>query len=310
MKYKKSLEKIMNVIMAHRDLVDNLAVLYKTEIANHEKELENMKGTYTSEYISEYAKKWMAKGNYANAIKASSEKTLAEVTHYSERIKRELDSYFDTMVRPDFANQINALISTGMPLRDKEFKRLAENAQSYMELRLVKNFAESRTEKVNKDILNEDGSVTKQEVDAKRPYRIDIPDIDEVYASYDNFVAMSKQFSLCYAGANCELKMFLDKSISEYSVLATMSYFKNRSDETFAQTMEKANSVLPENKIKKTLSEADRKFIDAVINPEYPWLAEENIKRIVKNGSDSELVELLKLDERYSKYIDELEDEE
>ena len=106
------------------------------------------------------------------------------------------------------------------------------------------------------------------------------------------------------------MKMFLDKSISEYSVLATMSYFKSRPDETFAQIMEKANSVLPENKIKKTLSEADRKFIDAVINPEYPWLAEGNIKRIVKNGSDSELVELLKLDERYSKYIDELEDEE
>ena len=307
MKYKFSLEKIMNAIMAHRDLVDNLAVLYKTEIANHEKELENMKGTYTSEYISEYAKNWTAKGNYANAIKASSEKTLAEVTHYSQRIKRELDSYFDTMVRPDFANQINALISTGMPLRDKEFKRLAENAQSYMELRLVQNFAESRTEKVIKKDIGDDGTVTVEEVDAKRPCRIDIPDIDEVYASYDNFVAMSKQFSLCYAGANCELKMFLDKSISDYAALATMSFFKNRPDEMFAQTMEKANSILPESKIKKTLSDADRKFIDSIINPEYPWLAEGNIKRIVKNGSDSELVELLKLDERYSRYADEAE---
>ena len=299
----------MESINEHKSIVDNLITLYQAEIVAFKKEVENMKGTYTAEYIAEYERKWSAKGDYSNTIKKSSEKTLTEVTHYSERIKKELDSYFDAMVRPEFANQINALMSTNMPLLDKEFERLAESAQSYMELRLVKNFAESRTEKQIKPVAYEDGSVVNEETIVKKPCFINIPNIDKVYADYNNFVAMAKQFATCYAGANCELKSFLDIGVSDYSVLSAMSFFRAKSFEKFEETMEKTNAILPENKIKKALSDADRKFIDVIINPDYPWLAEGKVKEIVKNGSDSELVNLLMLDERYSKYVIAAENE-
>lgn len=309
MKYKSYLEKIVEALNAKKSTVDKLVELFDAEKLGHKEKLKSMRGIYTQEFIDEYTKQWTPAGNYAEAITKSSEKALAEVTHYCECIKKELDRYFDVLVRPEFANQINSLISTQMPLLDREFQALADSAQNYMELRLVKNFAESRTNTKTKAVTNEHGITTNVEVTEKNPYNITIPDIDFVYREFDNLSASVKQFATCYVGMNCELKEFLDNSISDYAPLSAINVFRSKTIDKFTETMEKANAVLPENKIKKELTESDRKFIDTVINPTYPILAETTVKELAKNKADSELVELLRLDERYAKYIEEVEGE-
>lgn len=310
MKYKNSLQKIEESLKAHKAEVDKLVVLYKGEKSAHEKEAANMKGTYTDEYIAQYQKNWTPKGNYAEAIKKSSDKALAEVSHYAGRIKAELGKYFDTMVRTDFVNRINAIASTGLVLRDKEFMLLAESATNYMELRMIAHLAESRTRLETTSKMTEHGTVETSEREVKIPYRIELPDIDRVYADYENFLSSARQFAKNYAGEGAELKGYLDAGTSDFAPINAMAYFRNHNADKFAETMEKANAVLPENKIKRELTEGDKKFIDTVINPDHAILAEMKVKEIVKTGTDNELVELLRLDERYSKFVEEVEGEE
>lgn len=81
------------------------------------------------------------------------------------------------------------------------------------------------------------------------------------------------------------------------------SYFRNHADEAFSKVMEKANSILPESKIKRELTENDRKFIDTLIDSKYPSLARDRVKALAE--ADTDIESLLLLDERYNKYLEE-----
>ena len=301
MKYKNYLEKINNALVKHKTEIDKMIAIRSAELQTHNTELEKMKGVYTEQYIEQYKANWKPKANYASVIKKSSDETVAETELYLSKIKKSLDGFFDSPVRADFANKINAISLTGLGLKDREFALLTESATNYMEMRLVQHLAESRTKQTTVQNLNDKGYVENKEVTVRNPYHVELPDIDYVYREFDFFCGSVKSMAKYYCGEKAELKEFLG-AVSEYAPLTADGYFRNNAADKFAEIMEKANCCLPENKVKTTLTESEKKLIDTMIDSRYPSLAEDKVKALAE--ADEDIAELLMLDERYKKFLE------
>lgn len=303
MRYKNYTDKIHEVLLRHKAEIDKLVMLHKAEIQAFNDELEQMQGKYTQEYIAEFKSEWKPKGNYADGIKKSSHKTLAEIEDYADRIKQELDKYFDSPIRNEFANKINSISLTGMQLKDREFKLLSESASNYMEMRLVQHLAESRTAQQTKTTLNDNGYTEIKEITVSNPYDVALPDVDTIYNEFSQFINSAKNMARCYAGDKAELKQYMEDGVSEFFILSADAYFRNKALDKFTDVMEQANAILPEHKEKRTLTEEDKMLIDAIIDPAYPSLAGAKVKEIAQYNA--ELKDILALDERYAKYLDD-----
>lgn len=302
MRYENYVAKIKEALEKHKKEIDNLVVVYGVEMQNHKAEVEKMRGVYTKEYIEEYKKNWQPKSDYSNVMQKSSERAVVETELYLGKIKNELDRYFDSPVRQDFVNKINAISLTGLSLRDREFELLVDSASNYMEMRMVQQLAENRTKQATVTKINEQGYTEQEEVAVKNPYRFELPDIDYIYRSYDEFASNTRQLAKYYAGTRAELKGYLD-SASEYAPLNADSFFRNNAVSKFSKVMEKANSCLPESKVKRTLTDNERKFIDTLVDREYPEFARERVRTLAE--ADRDIEELLRLDERYANFLDE-----
>lgn len=302
MRYKNYVTKINEALNRHKTEIDNLAIIYGTEVQGHKSELEKMRGVYTSEYISEYNKKWQPKTNYRDIIGKSSEKATIETEIYLGKIKKELDRYFDSPVRQDFINKINAIALTGLMLKDREFKLLVDSASNYMEMRMVQQLAENRTKQSYQTKITDNGEVEQKEVSVKNPYHFELADVDYVYRSFDEFANSTRHLIKYYAGSNADLKEYLGET-SEYLPLTADSFFRNNAVDRFSKVMEKANACLPESKVKRTLTENEKKFIDTLVDRQYPEFAMERVRKLAE--ADRDIEELLRLDERYSKFLEE-----
>lgn len=82
-----------------------------------------------------------------------------------------------------------------------------------------------------------------------------------------------------YAGEYAKLAHLLDTETPEYVAINMDAYLKCEVDKEFKKVMEKANSILPESKIKRELTENDKRFIDTLIDPKYPNLEKEKVKK-------------------------------
>lgn len=302
MKYFNYVKKISDTLSNHKATVDNLIKVNSVEIQKHEAELSKMQGIYTPEYIEEYKKNWKSSVNYADAIQKSSERAVLEVELYLGKIKRELDKYFDSPIRQEFANKINAIALTGLSLRDSEFALLVDSASNYMEARLVQQLADSRTKKSTVTDINEQGYSEQRQVTVENPYYVELPDIDYMYRMYNEYASATKTMARNYCGQRAELKDYIS-GVSEYALLNADSYFRNDAASRFSKEMEKANSHLAESKVKTTLTESERKLIDTLIDSNYPSLAKQRVKALAEANSDIE--DLLLLDDRYKGYLEE-----
>ena len=302
MRYENYITKIKEALNKHKTEVDCLVKIYETEIQNHKSEIEKMRGVYTKEYISEYDKKWKPKTNYHEVISKSSEKATVETEIYLGKIKKELDRYFDSPVRQDFVNKINAIALTGLTLKDREFKLLVDSASNYMEMRMVQQLAENRTKQECITKIGDNGNVKQEEVAVKNPYRFELADVDYVYNSFDDFSNSARHLAKYYAGNRAELKEFLTEA-SEYAPLTADSFFRNNAIDKFSKVMDKANACLPESKIKRTLTETEKKFIDTLVDRQYPEFAAERVRTLAE--ADRDIEELLRLDERYSSFLED-----
>lgn len=229
------------------------------------------------------------------------------ILHYLELIKKQLDGFFNAPVKAEFANKINAIKISGLKLSNLEFELLKETATSYMEYRLLNQLAESRTETRDKFIFNPEhpngGQSGVEKVEVSDPYiGLELPDIDGIYKRYNDYTRSAKALLYSYAGTKAELSEALDGNIPNYIAISMDSYFRNKAADEFLGVMDKANSILPESKIKRTLTENDKKLIDTLIDTKYPTLAEGRVKEIA--ASSPELAELFALDERYAQYVD------
>lgn len=302
MRYFNYVKKISETLSNHKATVDNLIKVSSVEKQKHEAELSKMQGIYTAEYIEEYKKNWKSSVNYADAIQKSSERAVLEVELYLGKIKKELDKYFDSPIRQEFANKINAIALTGLSLRDSEFALLVDSASNYMEARLVQQLANSRTKQSTVTDINENGYTEMKEVEVKNPYYVELPDIDYMYRMYNEYASSTKTMARNYCGQRAELKDYMN-GVSEYALLNADSYFRNDAVGRFSKVMENANSHLAESKVKTTLTESERKLIDTLIDSNYPSLAKQRVKALAEANSDIE--DLLLLDDRYKGYLEE-----
>lgn len=305
MNYKKYVEKINAELSGYKSVIDTLGNAYKSEFGKVKNEAESMRGKWTSEYITEYIDKEKATIGARYKAKAIEEKAKHEpiVIHYLELIEKQLKNYFMTPANADFLNKINSIKITGLQLSNQEFQILKQSARSYMECRLLNELAKTRTKEEYG--ITEKGEYGAKEV--KNPYfSLEVPDIDIVMNGFEQYKNSVMRVVNSYCGTNAELHECLGVSTPKHLCITAESYFRNGSRENFESIMENANSILPEAKVKRDLTENEKKLIDILVNPDYPSLAEGKIKEISEHSP--ELRQLFSLDNRYSKIIEKIEE--
>lgn len=305
MKYKNYTEKITRALKEYKEKIDIQEAMYVTETKKLQAKAEEMKGQWTDEYIKKYLNENNPHGKYKKQMQDTRAMYEPTILHYLELIKKQLDSYFNAPVKADFANKINAIKLSGLQLSDTEFQVLQQCATSYMERRLLNQLAESRVKTERKAVLNkQSGEPEYQTVQTADPYiRTELPDIDSTYRAYNDYKTAARGLLYDYAGHNAELSDMLENNIPNYVAINMDSYFRNGHEQEFAKVMDKANSILPESKIKRELTENDKRLIDTLIDPKYPSLAKSIVRGIAENSP--ELSELFLLDNRYKGFLEE-----
>ena len=118
-----------------------------------------------------------------------------------------------------------------------------------------------------------------------------------------SYMTSAKSLLYQYAGTSGKMAHLLDVKTPDYISVSMDSYIRNNAADEFLGAMDKANAILPESKVKRALTENDKKLIDTMIDPRYPSLAKDKVKALAE--ADSSIESLLLLDERYSKYLEE-----
>lgn len=305
MRYANYVKKISDTLAKYKTDVDTLEGLYRADKQKVQAKADEMKGKWTDEYINQYLSEHSPDKNYKARLQGARAAVEPTVLHYLEMLEKSLDRYFNAPIKPDLANKIMAIKLSGLQLTDLEFKILQDSATSYMECRLLNQLAESRTKTEKKTVLNkQSGEPEYQTVQTANPYiNLELPDMENTYNSFKSYLRSAKGLLYSYAGTNAEMSHLLDNDTPNYVAVSMDSYFRNHADEAFSKVMEKANSILPESKIKRELTENDRKFIDTLIDSKYPSLARDRVKALAE--ADTDIESLLLLDERYNKYLEE-----
>ena len=303
MTYRKYVARITKELAEYRDAIDKLEQDYKAERTRHEKEIEEMRGKYTEQYIEEYKQSLNIIAPYTPKMSALKAKTAPIVSHYLELIEKQLNNYFNAPVRTEFANRINSIAITGLTLSNTEFRILQESANSYMERRLLNHLAENRKKEINQVELNRETGETsyKKESVADPCVNVEVPSIEHIYDAFNDYKRNAEFLINGYSGKNAELAEGLESGIPNYMSITADNYFRDNHEEKFVAVMDEANNILPESKTKRELTEQDKKLIDVLIDPKYPTLAKDTVKQISLNSP--ELAELFSLDERYADFV-------
>ena len=151
--------------------------------------------------------------------------------------------------------------------------------------------------------LDNSGQPHRKETDICNPYYLEVPNLEETYKEFENYKQSARGLLYSYSGQKAEMSHLLDNNTPNYISVSMDSYFRNRKEEEFTKVMEKANSILPESKIKRELTENDKKLIDLLVDSKYPTLAKDRVRTLAE--ADADIGELLALDERYKGFLEE-----
>lgn len=303
MRYANYVKKISEALAKYKTDVDTLEGLYRTDKQKVQAKADEMKGKWTDEYINQYLAEHNPDKNYKARLQGARAAVEPIVLHYLEMLEKSLDRYFNAPIKPDFANKIMAIKLSGLQLTDLEFKILQDSATSYMECRLLNQLAESRTQKGEVVELDNSGQPHRKETDVNNPYHLDVPNLEEIYKTFENYKQSARGLLYSYSGQKAEMSHLLDNNTPNYISVSMDNYFRNKKDEEFTKVMEKANSILPESKMKRELTENDKRLIDTLVDSKYPSLAKDRVIALAE--ADADIEGLLLLDERYSKYLEE-----
>ena len=325
MKYQKNMQKIMEQLTAYKAKIDEIAVAYVAEKEKHEKELEEMKGKFTPEYIKENREKWTPRINYGEIIGLARETYEKIAMDYFNKVKLELDEYFQIPVDSGFAATVTAVKNLGVTLGNKEFELLQNAAGGFWGLKLLSELGNSRT-KIEQGAELENGQAKRVEKEIKTPYTaVVLPDVENIYNALQSVKnALDIAFS-SYCGEGYVLKdiVFASNKTAEetnaklaetygvqtqkemldtvtISKMANASKFfdeNNASYVRFIEMMDGLAATIPKAKKKEVLTDDDKKLIDMIINPDYSTLAQVEAVKIAK--ADEHLAEILRLDTRY-----------
>lgn len=329
MNYQRIMQKIMEQLAVYKSEVDEVAVAYSTEKAKYERELKDMKGKYTPEYIEESRRNWKPKVNYRGIIDLARETHQKVATDYLDKVKNELDRYFQIPVDSGFAATVTAVKSLGVTLNNREFELLQGASGGYWGLRLLNELGVSRTKTEQRAEL-EDGQTKRVEKEVKTPYTtVNLPDIE---AAYNSLQSVKNAINIAfegYCGEGYALKDIVfppsryteetnAKLAAEYDIeppkptMDTMQITKmanatgcfNESHTAyteFSDMMSALMATMPKPKRKETLTDDDKKLIDTIIDSKYESLAKDQAVQIAK--ADEHLAEILRLDTRYSREV-------
>lgn len=304
MNYKKYVERINEILTKYKSDIDSLESMYISECQKVQSDAEKMKGQWTEEYIEKYIIEHKPDANTKEALQRARENAEPIVLDCLGRLQNALDKYFNAPISQNFTNKITAIKLSGMQLSDLEFKILQEDANSYMECRLLNQLAEGRIKKEEIIELDKDGIAHRKEIDVKNPYaKLQLPNIESTYKAFENYKSSVKGLLYSYSGVNAKMAHLLDNKMPLYISIASDGYFRNNAKHEFENVMEEANAVLPESKVKRTLTENDKKLIDVLIDSKYPSLYESRVKELA--AADADIGELLALDSRYAEYLEE-----
>lgn len=302
MQYKKYLSKITAALMQYKNEIDTLAEQYAVEKQCVKNKAQSMEGQWTTGYIEKYILENQPDATYHNKMRSAREKVEPTVTHYLEMIEKTLDSYFNAPVSPAFANKIMSISITGLQLSNLEFHVLKNSASTYMEYRLLNQLAESRTKKGTVAELDDSGTPRNKEMDLKDPYLyLELPDIEETYKEFAELGRTANMLLNSYSGKGAEMAHLLDNDVPNYISVSADAFFRCGYEKKFIDAMEKANSILPESKVKRELTENDKKLIDLLIDSNYPSLAQSRAKELAAESPD--IRNLLVLDSRYKETV-------
>lgn len=304
MRYQKNVKEISTALAKYKADVDTLEGLYKLERQKVKSEAEKMKGQWTDEYINKYVSEHSPDATFKARLQGVRAEAEPIILDSLDRLQKALDGYFNAPIKPDFANKIMSIKLSGLQLSDLEFKILQDSATSYMERRLLNQLAESRTKKSTVVELDSNGISHSKEADVNNPYLyLELPDIEGIYKQFEDFKRTARTLLYQYSGTNAEMSHLLDKGVPNYISVTSDAFFRYGYEEEFTKTMEKANSILPESKIKRKLTENDKKLIDLLIDEKYPSLAQSRARELAE--ADTDIGELLALDERYKGIFEE-----
>lgn len=303
MKFLTNVKKISTALAKYKADVDTLEKLYKLECQKVKSEAEKMKGQWTDTYISKYITEHNQDATYKARLQGARAEAEPIVLYNLEMLQKSLDNYFNAPIKPDFANKIMTIKLSGLQLSDLEFKVLQSSATSYMECRLLNQLAESRTENASVVDIGNVGGLHSKETSINNPYtRLEVPNMDNIYRRFADYKRAAETLLSQYSGKNAEMSHLLDKDVPQYISVCADSYFKSGYEEKFTKVMEQAAAILPESKIKRQLTENDKKLIDLLIDSNYPSLAKGRAKELAE--ADPGIRDLLLLDERYKDVIE------
>lgn len=301
-KIQQYFNKVMAELNAYKTIVDAFIPQYQAEVKKRDAFLADMKGKYTEQYISEYREKWKPSINYADVIAPEREKHQASADFYISLMKKDLDSFFNSPVRAEFANKVTAIKLTGLQLSNTEFRLLQESANTYLKRRLLNQLAVNRTH----------SEVNGQE-SAQPCWEVMVPDIDRIYEAFKNMQTNVNTGFQWYCGENMELQDFVadgrDIIVVAPAIAHALVCFdpkRNDSYKRFTEMVEKAQSILPESKAKTELTEADKQFIEVLL-PTSDYERYQNFtksKAVDLAKASEEIASILLLDPRFSKTVE------
>lgn len=304
---KSNMDHITRALKEHKANIDGNVKFFTAENKAFNDEIEGMKGKYTEEYIEETRRNHTPKIDYKAAMIKSQKTATAAVKKYADIIREEIEAFYNAPVSPEFANKVNAIAITGMPLTDREFDMLARSCSSYMEARILAHMAESREKETTINKVNIAGEVEAQKTTTPTPYYLpDMVSLDECEKALETYINHANDFIQGYCGENAELYDYRtcnNTSLSYDRAVASThaNFLQNAYDADFTSIIDRMNKLAHSNVEPEPLTADEIGIIDGLIDPKYKYMAPGEVKRL---SAENEMIrDMLMRDERYKQYV-------
>lgn len=299
MRYKNAIKKISDTLKTWKNKLDEMEKNYIREKQNVDNYAASMKEQWTDSYIEQYIQQHSPDSKYRAKYAEEKAKISPIVHHYLEVLQKQIDKFFNSPISAEFSNKITAIKLTGLQLSDLEFRLLKDSVSTYAEARLLNQLATTRIKKADAVKL-ENGMPKTVSEEVADPYLfLNVPDIEEVYNGFDSFKSMALGLLNSYAGKNAKLNFALETEKPYFICIAMDAYFRTKADEKLLETMDKASSILQENR-KNAINSSEKEAIDRLLSPFSK--TKETILWAASIHEDIE--EILRLDPRYSNFFD------
>lgn len=297
MKFKQHTAEISHLLSDYQKNVDRQIELYNAALSKHESLCAL--GKYSQGYLDDVKNETCNPAIFAQAIDTEREKVKPMLIYHLEKIEEEINHTFGGKVSNDFRNKLAAYRENHVELSDREFELLQHEAKTYPEMRILEQFALDRGHYENVVEIDKSGNVTGKNEFVKHGFAVKMPNMEKTYTNFNQYKNKTLQTVDYYCGVE-PIKELLGKPAEVYQYCVGNDYTKQKCESKINDVLTETFSFLPENKIKRVLTENDKKVIDILIDPNYPNLARDTVKKLAE--ASPEMRELFELDDRYSQY--------